>query len=921
MVSKGFDIVQNTIGEAEDFYRRGGKIIPVSEVEAVDINSSKSMAVGEIYAPEDENSAKNGDYIIVEDVGDLESALAGLVEALGDGVNWIAQACDASLDRLVFGRLIHYGTNYYCFELVKGNPYGIVGSYVYKLFRNVAIPFVLLMVLMRFAKAAWNSGSGEQRRVFKDSIGRCVVVLLLLFLMPNIIDLLIYIKDVIMHYISVKMSSDISGLYGMDSENDATIIGYYKQASKGHLLDASLYLGVSFITIFYMITYISTAIAMLVNFIFFPLLSIFSFSDNKLLDTWFKQCVGNIFVPLLDSVLLLLPLMLNNLIGDNSVKAYLITFIATFTVIPSRSIIRNMLGVGGGGMSEMLGLGALMGTMKMLGGLKRRVGNGIDGLKELNNVRKENNELANMYGDLARANGEGGQLTGRFAKLGKGAKQLKSIDDERDKKENGLGGMQGKEDEKTNEERDREKLTNPKGEDGANNQHLNSVEKDEENEGHGINAPNTGEENKPLDSVGENGENEETINGIGNPEEGKTLNSVTNEGDSEGTGTGSLSPEEQQVVDKHNNLKQQAIDKNNILKGYANVDNFQNKEFANAFNFAERAKLHKQKANRARTHMITNAIGGTIGGAAVGAIGATVASSATMFTGPHINMTAASGGANLGSYVGSKAGSYVNEKIANVAMSDTVRRVASPIKHKGLSMAAGAAGSVADTVRPDSSTAQRLNTYSEAQKQIANSGYDGYYSYNANFDESQTSPNPSNLSNYGSYSPDAAERELERVRRQMEFEQRRMHQEERLQPESQPVYDMLPDVSNISEVYDALGLDYEAVEEIDSLINALVYQEGDNYKEIQKEFNNMQANYEKENPDIDKNSSDYEDKSLSHEATAIRTIFYRNQNIPDIYKKHQASAKQQEEYGKKIFTEIRKKLNEEKNIASKNKKK
>lgn len=883
----------------------------------IDINSSTSIAVGEIYEKLEEE-----EYIIEgydSAPGELEIALSELVVGVANGVNALVNSCGASLDRLIYGRLIHYGNNYYCFELVKGNPYGIVGSHVYNIFRNIAVPFVLLMVLMRFAKSAWNGGSGEQRRVFKESIGRCIVVLLLLFLMSNIIDLLIYIKDVIMHYISSKMATDMSVLYGMDP-NTTTLIGYYKNISEsGHFLDAALYLGVSFITVFYMVTYIATAIAMLVNFMFFPLLSIFSFSDNKLLDTWFKQALGNIYVPLIDSVLLLMPLMLNHLTGDGNVRAYFITFIATFTVIPSRAIIRNMLGVGSGGMSELLGFGALMGTMRMLGQIKRRAGKGWEGLKELNNVRKENNELANMYGDLAWANGEGGQLTGRFAKLGKGVKRLNSIDDDGDKNENGLGGMQGKEDDKTNEERDREKLTNPKGEDGANNHPLDSVEGDEENEGQGIDAPNTGEDNKPLDSIGENGEDEETLNGVGNPEEGKVLNSVTgdsatNEGEIEGTGTGSLSPEEQQVVDKHNNLKQQAVDKNNILKGYANVDNFQNKEFANAFNFAERARLHKQNANRAGMHMITNAVGGTLGGAAFGAIGATVASSAAMFMGPQVNMTVASAGANLGSALGSKTGSYASEKIANVAMSDTVQRVVSPIKHKGLSMAAGAAGSVVNTVRPDSSATQRLNTYSEEQRQIANNGYDGYYSYNANFDESQTTANPSNLSNYGNYNQDAADRELERVRRQMEFEQKRMYQEGRLQRESQPVYDELPDVTNISEVYDALNMNHEVASQIDEMVKAFVYQEGDYYEKLQKEYDNMQAN-------LDENDPNFKRTSFGHAVTAISNMFLTSNNVPNTFKERRANAELQEKYKSLIYKEIKKKYSNEKSIALRNRKK
>lgn len=625
-----------------------------------DINESESLAVGDMYYEESVETAYTS--YTEDDVGLIEPYISELLISLGDSLNDLVGTCNGTLDKLVYGRLVYYGTNYYSFELVKGNPYGIVGSNVYILFRNLVIPILILLIFSKFAKAAWNSGNGEQRRIFKDTISRTVVMVLLVFLMPNIIDALIALRDIVLNYISSNLSNNMSSFFGLDPSNDSSLIGFYKSSSTNskHILDAMLYLGVSFISIFYMVTYISTAVAVMVSFMFFPLIIIFSFTDNKMVDMWFKEMLGNVFVPVLDAVLLLMPLMLKQFIPNGGAKTFLISFIACYSVIPSRSVIRGMLGVGGNMRSELLGFGALMGTMRMLSGMKNRVTGGIKNLWGTHKQNKADREMADMYADLARANGEGDQLTGKFAKLGK----LSST--EGNEEQGKLGGLRSifsrDASDNENSDADREK--------GVNNEtpqqlgNLDSTVPDDEKGGK-TNKDEEGITNnangvQPLEPAKGTPENEN-----GSPDDGEGLNdeniaaAVGNE-----EGSNSIIND----AEKRTPEEQREIDKKNVLKNYVNTDNFENKEFKNCLNFAERAKMHRQRANRNAIKSTLGTVGSVAGGVGMGAVGAAAFGGATMFAGSRVNMIATSTGANLGTAVGSSVGGAAGHGVATYTM-------------------------------------------------------------------------------------------------------------------------------------------------------------------------------------------------------------------------------------------------------------
>lgn len=592
-------------------YEMDGLLNSVGSI--VDIDDSESIAIGsDIYA-EDDGVTQTATY--EEEAGDLEKALTSLLICCGDSINNLIGKCDTSLDKIIFGRIIYHGTNYFCFELIKGNPYGILGIFIYNIFRSIAIPILILMGLWQITKAGWTIRTGEQRSLFKDVIEKSILVIFLLFFIPFLLDVMIYLKDIFLYEVSKNMSDEVKTLFSVSSSDSNSIIYIYRDiASNGnHFFDGLLYLAVSFVLLFYFITYISTAISVMICFMFFSLVSIFSINDNKLLDSWLKEMLGNIFAPILDAVLLLIPVLLKTLIVGNNTLQYFIILIACYAVIPSRALIRcKLLGVGGSTASEMLGLGAMFGAMRMLGGIKNRA---IGGAKDLVGSVKQAREHQNkgkMYDDLARANGE--------------------VDDDQ---LNGLGVVNN----------------NPRG-----LEELSSTRDDNENDDEYKVKRADAAMDKPDSAADDNIDADTDVN---NPvAEGGELSALS-----------SAANNENELDENGLSEQQRAIDMNNVLKEHATTDNFENPEFSNAFNFSERAKLHKQKAKRTLVHGAARAVGSTAGGIVGGAVGGAVLGGATMMAGPGINTMATTAGVNLGSEVGSFVGGNVNEKVvANLGM-------------------------------------------------------------------------------------------------------------------------------------------------------------------------------------------------------------------------------------------------------------
>lgn len=755
----------------------------ISNGEISGINESESIATGDVYAKETDEAMK--ETIKFENDSKpswLEEEFSKFIVSLGDGLNGLMSSIDATLDNIIFGRLIRYGTNIFSFELVKGNPWGIIGIVLYTILRDITFTMTAIFIIWFFTRSAWRSGSAEARKEFKESVQRAIIVFILLAIMPRVLDALIAFKDIILHAISVQLG-DLSG-FSLLGNDEGGIISFYKsQTQDHHIIDALLYLGAVFITVFYSVTYLTTAVSVMVLFIFFPFVGAMSFFDSRLMTQWIKMIIGDFLMPILDTILLILPVLIKSILGDDSIKTYFVIIVTCFAVIPSRALIRMLLGVAGTPRSEMLGMGAMMAAGRLIGGMGRKAGHIKDDLKSSWRDSKADRERADLYDDLAALESEYGLSSNTAAPLSKLSSISSSfLDDESGKdKIDGLESYQLENMGDLDDINDDFDTSNEGIPDSLNNELESLSVTDMDNDINSLESEDTfipaddelqalssnqemmaGDDRDILNSsINENGEIQEEQIGTSEDNIGEVASA-------NGMASSVSSGDEAEFRDGMATLSEEeklAIAKNNVLKKHANTRNFEDPEFQNVLNFAERAQLYRKRANRSRIGGTASAFGSFAGGMAGGAAFATVAGGANMFAGPSASLIAASTVGSMGTSIGANIGSAITTGTTNAVLDGKVAKTVKPL------------GDVAKTVYNQGSPS--VESFKAGSQMIANgasamanNAYDSLRSFPSNatkttqaafngdlagttlqYNPNETVATPNTIKNFGNVTP------------------------------------------------------------------------------------------------------------------------------------------------------------------------
>ncbi len=322
-----------------------------------------------------------------DDPNPIEKFFAGLVVSLGSSIRKALKAggIDASTTGIIMGKITN-GVSYFVFDLSDENLWGIIGSYIFVFFRNLAFSLIFIFITVRIGK---NLIFGGDRGLadMKDAIYTFILFILLLYLMPQVVDWVCEARDLA----SIKLFNFVSGLIPDSGSTLAESVSleetYYNLygADDGHrtLLNAAIYLGVCIIPFFYLISYLGIAFTQTVLFGFFPLVLVLSTQDKKAITTWCTVVFTNCLIPMIDMLLILLPGLMLSLIGaasgseefDKSILKAIITMTMFMLIMPSRNKILSALGnnfsgvKGGFGIGALAGMGAL--AAKALAGMKK----------------------------------------------------------------------------------------------------------------------------------------------------------------------------------------------------------------------------------------------------------------------------------------------------------------------------------------------------------------------------------------------------------------------------------------------------------------------------------------------------------------------------------------------------------------------
>lgn len=346
--------------------------------------------------------------------------LGWLIDAALSGGWGVTGKVNLSTDAIIFGRLKEgVNTNWVYFELVPNNIYGILGSTYYRYLTNVVYSVFLIVFIVCLIRQACSSGESSKKQAeFKDMLQYSALMFLFLYLFPHMVDICIYLKDWL-----------LLGIYELFGKPDEEGIGgiartwanlWFNGSGEGGTAAgtfgawyAFLYLGTVCAGLFFVIDYVKTAAKQTFLFGLSPVFFVLSIKNRKLLSNLFVEIFPNIFIPVFDAMLIMLPLGTARIamsIGATGVGGLagalgLIILIMIWSIIPMRREVLRMFGAAGimGGQRGLGGiLAAAMMGMRMFGG---RIGGGFGGGAGagIEGSAEANAELGKMYGEMSDA--------------------------------------------------------------------------------------------------------------------------------------------------------------------------------------------------------------------------------------------------------------------------------------------------------------------------------------------------------------------------------------------------------------------------------------------------------------------------------------------------------------------------------------
>lgn len=373
------------------------------------------------------DTEEEAEDIEAEKPGRVEKYFAELVRNTASSLIGILQKnISASLDRIVYGRV---GSGYpdrvniYSFELRLGNPYGVTGAVTYSILRSIV--FILLAVNFVFilAKSSWTGQTAKSREEIKTGLFLLVVKFSILMLMPFLLDVVLYIRDILLYGIKQVTGQMIAGGATL-SVSKAFLLNAEKS---GTFVDALMYLGTVGLTIYFVFIYVAIAIDMLVCFVSFPIMCVFHSKKKDLIQNWMMTMLSDIITPVIDAVLLLIPLLTSMMLSDTIRGVSIIQLVMCVLIIPARNRIKALLGVQSNERNGILGAMALMTLGRaVMGGIRSGAGKIGDIYSDMQKSRthkeladaerEEENDLLSAYsgsGDSSRQKSEEQDFEGR----------------------------------------------------------------------------------------------------------------------------------------------------------------------------------------------------------------------------------------------------------------------------------------------------------------------------------------------------------------------------------------------------------------------------------------------------------------------------------------------------------------------------
>ena len=303
-----------------------------------------------------------------------------------------------SLDGIIYGRVGSgkpNSVNIFGFELRSGNPYGVTAAVCYSLLRSMAFVFIGIIFVATLAKSLWTGQTAQSREQIKSGIFSTAMKFSILMLMPFLFDVALYVRDVALYGVKEVTGQMVTGGATL-SLSEAFLTNAERT---GRFVDAVMYLGTILLTIYFAIIYIALAIDILIAFVAFPVLCLLHSPKRDLLGNWVMSVLSDIITPLLDAILLMVPLLTSMMLGDVIRGIAVIQMIMCMLIIPARNRIKSLLGIQSNERGGFLSAMGLLAMGRMIAGKAKGAVQRIAGIRS-------DLEKSRAHGDMAKVDEE-----------------------------------------------------------------------------------------------------------------------------------------------------------------------------------------------------------------------------------------------------------------------------------------------------------------------------------------------------------------------------------------------------------------------------------------------------------------------------------------------------------------------------------
>jgi len=275
---------------------------------------------------------------------------------------------DITIDGLVYGRMstTYDGVaDFTHFGLEANNPYGVAGATLYYALRGVILAIIPVMLLILFIRQQLNNGQ-KGRGQLKELVQNSAVVLVLLFAMPYLLNMFIYVRDACMWGVNYTTSEMYESMGFTEFSFGDSVVSFLMARSMRNpsLINTLLFVAAVGASLFFFGYYVFVAGLLTACFGFFPLVAFISLWNRRILTEWWNIFFPNALLGFIDLFLIQVPSVVHavycNVFGsDGSVILCIMLLILIFNITKIRQQIMRLLGYngiipGGNGMMGMM---------------------------------------------------------------------------------------------------------------------------------------------------------------------------------------------------------------------------------------------------------------------------------------------------------------------------------------------------------------------------------------------------------------------------------------------------------------------------------------------------------------------------------------------------------------------------------------